>query len=864
MRKLLGAVCAAILVASVIIHAQSSRAVPPADNESPQLWFVELASTPAVEGTATTALEREEADFHATAGGAGIRYTERRHFRTLWNGLSVAATARDISKIRGLPGVQAVYPVATVEPMQQEQPTGVVADLITAIKMTGADVAQSELGLTGRGVRVAVIDSGIDFDHPDLGGCFGPGCRVNEGFDFVGDAFNGSNTPVSDPIPDDCAGHGTHVAGIIGANGTLKGVAPNVTFHAYRVFGCTGGTPTDIVLAALERAFADGTDVVNMSLGSGYLWPQDPLALASNRLVRRGVVVVASIGNAGDTGLYSSGTPGVGRDVIGVASVDNTHANLSAFTISPDSMAIGYIAAAAAPAPPTTGTFPMARTGTSTTTNDACAMLPPGSLTGSVALIRRGACGFYVKAFNAQAAGAAGVVLYNNAPGFLNATVAGTPPITIPVVAVTAAKGTFIDSRLASGPVMMTWTNQVASELNPTGGLISSFSSYGLAPDLSFKPDISAPGGSIRSTLPLEQGGFGVLSGTSMSSPHVAGAVALLLQAHPDLNPNEVQERLQNSARPGLWWGNPSLGFPDNVHRQGAGLVRIDDAVLTEAEISPSSLALGEIENGTVSRLLRIRSLERHRRRGRPRDDDRVTYTLSHQAAVATGPNTFTPAFFASFATVQFSSPTVTVGGRRHNDEDLVLVTITPPPAADGSRLFGGYIVFTPDDGSPVLRVPYAGYKGDYQAIQVLTSAPDGNPRLASFDPTAPGALRPRPAGAIFTMQGNDVPYIVVHLDHQSRELKMEVFDVATGRSLNFADDEDFLPRNSSATSFFVIPWDGTTMRRAGGRTRAVPNGTYRIELSILKALGDRRNPAHFEHWTSPNITIARPAAGTP
>jgi len=292
----------------------------------------------------------------------------------------------------------------------------------------------------------------------------------------------------------------------------------------------------------------------------------------------------------------------------------------------------------------------MARTGTSTTTNDACAMLPPGSLTGTVALIRRGACGFYVKAFNAQAAGAAGVVLYNNAPGFLNATVAGTPPITIPVVAVTAAKGTFIDSRLASGPVMMTWTNQLASELNPTGGLISSFSSYGLAPDLSFKPDISAPGGSIRSTLPLEQGGFGVLSGTSMSSPHVAGAVALLLQAHPDLNPNEVQERLQNSARPGLWWGNPSLGFPDNVHRQGAGLLRIDDAVLTEAEISPSSLALGEIESGTVSRLLRIRSLERHRRHGRRRDDDRVTYTLSHQAAVATGPNTFTPAFFASSA----------------------------------------------------------------------------------------------------------------------------------------------------------------------------------------------------------------------
>jgi minor extracellular serine protease Vpr len=92
----------------------------------------------------------------------------------------------------------------------------------------------------------------------------------------------------------------------------------------------------------------------------------------------------------------------------------------------------------------------------------------------------------------------------------------------------------------------------------------------------------------------------------------------------------------------------------------------------------------------------------------------------------------------------------------------------------------------------------------------------------------------------------------------------MEVIDVATGKSLNFADDEDFLGRNSAANTFFAFSWDGTTMKRPGGRSRAVPNGTYRIELSVLKALGDRRNPAHFERWSSPNITIARPTPTTP
>ena len=99
--------------------------------------------------------------------------------------------------------------------------------------MTGVDVAQNTLGLSGRGVKVAVIDTGIDYHHPDLGGCFGRGCRVEKGFDFVGDAFNAdptspayNPTPVPDPDPDDCNGHGTHVSGIIGANGGLTGVAP--------------------------------------------------------------------------------------------------------------------------------------------------------------------------------------------------------------------------------------------------------------------------------------------------------------------------------------------------------------------------------------------------------------------------------------------------------------------------------------------------------------------------------------------------------------------------------------------------------------------------------------------------------------
>ena len=257
------------------------------------------------------------------------------------------------------------------------------------------------------------MDTGIDIDHPALGGngvngaTPFPSLRVTHGWDFVGNLFNADSTspsynpvPAPGPNPDDCQAHGTHVAGIVGANGGpggIKGVAPGVTFGAYRVFGCVGSTTADIMISAMERALADGLHVLNMSIGSSFQWPQYPTAQASDRLVNKGMVVVASIGNSGANGLYSAGAPGVGKKVIGVASFDNTHSTLSTFTVSPDNLPIGYGPATGSPLPPTSGMAPMARTGTATTGNDACNAVAPaaGSLSGKVALIRRGACGFH-------------------------------------------------------------------------------------------------------------------------------------------------------------------------------------------------------------------------------------------------------------------------------------------------------------------------------------------------------------------------------------------------------------------------------------------------------------------------------------
>jgi minor extracellular serine protease Vpr len=844
------------LVLAVLLLGAGARAqtIDVSGNESPRAWFVELSSAPGVEGTSPSTLKSEKQAFRAAARQAGLKYTERFAFDTLFNGISVSVDRADVGLLSQIQGVKNVWPVHTYA----IPPTTDVAnpELISAITMTGADIAQSALHLTGAGVRVAVMDTGIDYRHPDLGGCFGPGCRVAFGTDLVGDAYDaGQANPIVAPDPDpmDCAGHGTHVSGIIGARAAspagVTGVAPGVTFGAYRVFGCAGSTSDEIMIRAMELALADHMQILNMSIGEAFTWAQSPTAVAASRLVNHGMVVVASIGNSGLNGLYSGGAPGLGEKVIGVASFDNTFINgLNSFTVSTDpGRLFGYFNGSGSPIAPTSGSFELARTGTQTTAADGCAALPAGSLSGKVALVRRGTCGFAVKVANAQAAGAAGVVLYNNQNTGL-ITPAVTPPTpTIPVVFVTQADGNALDSRLAAGSVTLTWTAQLTSSPNTlTAGLISSFSSYGVAPDLTLKPDIGAPGGFIRSTFPLALGGYANLSGTSMASPHVAGAAALFLEAHPRTSAQAVRDFLQNTASPKAWFGNPGLGFLDNVHRQGAGMLRIDKAVTATTAATPGKLSLGESQAGPATRTITLTNT----------GSSDVTFTATTTPALATGPNTFAPSFFVGNADVAFSATSVTVpaGGSAS-----VSATITAPPdaALPDNSLYGGYLVFTPDDGSATLRVPFAGFKGDYQSIQVLTPTVNGFPWLARV---VGSSLVREAAGAIFNLAAGDLPTFVVHLNHQSRIFRMEVFDAATGRAWHRADNESFVSRNSTAAGFFAIPWNGVTVIGNGNGAKGilVPAGTYAMKVSVLKALGDENNPADWEIWTSPAFSITR------
>ncbi|TDE00409.1 S8 family serine peptidase [Jiangella asiatica] len=845
-------------------------------------WFVELTSEPVAEGGTRAAARRQQDRLLAEAATLDADLDVRYRYDRLWNGLSVTASQADIARIAGSREVTAVYPVVAVE---APDPAQTVPAMDSALGMTGADIAQSELGLTGEGLQVGIIDTGIDIDHPDLGGDGEPGGtvfptdRVVAGHDFVGDHYNADDTsaayqptPQPDDNPDDCNGHGSHVAGIVGANGDsatggVLGVAPGVEFGAYRVFGCGGSTTSDIILAALERAHADGMDVVNMSLGAGFVtWPEYPTAVASDALADAGIVVVASIGNNGASGTWSAGAPGVGDKVIGVASFDNTEYDAQMFTASPDDREFGYSPAAAAPDVPTEGSLPMSRTGTPAATADACTATGPlPDLTATAALIERGTCSFYEKAINAQNAGAAAVVLYNNVAGAFAPTVAPTtpadPPVTIPVVAVSQADGLELDSRIAAGTTTLTWTDETTTVENVTGGLISSFSSYGMAADLTLKPDLGAPGGLIRSTYPLESDGYAVISGTSMASPHVAGAVALLLEAHPELEVGEVRDVLQNHADPADWSLVPDQGYVEPALRQGAGMLDVDAAILAETAVTPGKVSLGESETGPATRTLTLTNA----------GDADVTYELSHIDTVSTGDAPNNPGFYLGGATVDFGASSVTVpaGG-----EASLEVTVTAPDEPALGQ-YGGYLVLTPADGEP-LRVPYAGFIGDYQDLPILTDAGFGLPglgdvtacdRYVGVDCTMGGEYALLPDGATFTMTEGDYPVIIAHLEHQAQNVSVQLFharaDGTAGRpyagSLNTVLSEDFVGRSGAATAFTPYVWDGTRPRGTGTDRRVeVPDGRYVLRLTATAPLGDPSNPDHVETWDSPVITVDR------
>ncbi|KAF2757740.1 subtilisin-like protein [Pseudovirgaria hyperparasitica] len=398
---------------------------------------------------------------------------------------------------------------------------------------TGVDKLH-EAGIKGKGALVALVDSGIQYTHPALGGGIGEGFTVSGGFDLVGDSWP-ATAPEPDNDPYDVFGHGTHCAGIIaGKSEQFTGVAPEANLFGVKVFGSSGYSDEATVIEGFLKAYESGADIISASLGERSGFTTNALAVVASRLVDAGVVVVVAAGNDGIDGPFAASNGASGKHSLTVASAEagalpaNTF-NAKFITNSiVEETEIAYLLGQ--------GSFPKTLldiiikplTLNISVESDACSPLPQDTpqLNETVVLVRLGGCTIDAKWINIAARGAQYALFYNTDAPIM-------PPLgTVsqnPIAVIEAQAGqTIIEAIQKGGNVTASFNvdaNHYVGVYNSGAGRPARYSSWGGTYDLALKPDISAPGTRILSSYPTNE--FRILSGTSMATPYIAGVAAL-------------------------------------------------------------------------------------------------------------------------------------------------------------------------------------------------------------------------------------------------------------------------------------------------------------------------------------------------
>ncbi len=555
----------------------------------------------------------------------------------------------ELGSIAALPGVARLETPTLVRPTRQD-----------SVPLIGAPALwENSTPLTGLGMRIGIIDTGIDYFHADFGGAGDPNAygaddhtiiegtsfptaKVAGGIDLAGDGYdssglNGSTTPTPDDDPIDCQGHGTHVAGIAGGTGVLTsgtsyagpfnasldpnnfnltpGVAPEASLYAIKIFGCEGST--DLLLAALEWATdpdgdtnpADRLDVVNASLGSDF----DNGASTAERdaitaLTSAGSLFVASAGNGAgeDRTYFTAGFPASAPAALSVGASLKQPVSMSFLTLevtSPSAVGGLYPVGQGAVGPN------IGDLGTVTATIElaepelGCDPLSnPTVVAGKIALVKRGTCTFVTKAGHAADAGAIGMIFVNNTYGDfpMNAFSATNDPPDIPMWSLRRADG---EKLWAAAPLSATMTDGVTMEVSFGPDFPALFSARGPTVEQRLlKPDLMAPGVNIFSALHGSGVDGAAMSGTSMACPTAAGAAALLRQGLPALGPLEIKQRMVSTGQPVL--NSYEEAFPASI--AGAGRLQIDAALTAtitatvDGLVGEAGVSFGSIRTATA------------------------------------------------------------------------------------------------------------------------------------------------------------------------------------------------------------------------------------------------------------------------
>ncbi|RPE81328.1 S8 family serine peptidase [Vulcaniibacterium tengchongense] len=757
---------------------------------------------------------------------------------------------------------------------------------------------QHRRGALGEGVVVGVIDSGINFGSPSFAAVGGDGYRHRNplgsgnhlgtcapggvdagrcndkligGYDFVCGApanLCGVAGLREEPGFGDSNGHGSHTASTAAGNvrtATLRGVqrrisgvAPHANLIAYDV--CYTEIATDRGLcpnvssvAAVNQAMADGVDVINFSIGGGTSPWSEAVSQAFLAATDAGIFVAASAGNSGPASgtlghvepwVATAGALQHGRGgfdfLLAVTGPGTPPANLQDIALAPGSGGIEH----AADIP---GTTPLRASAGIDTASDGCAAYPPGAFQGAIALVRRGTCNFSVKANNAAAAGAIAVVIANNQPGVTTPSVPGT---TVPVFLVAQGDGDALRD-FAQAHAEATAAIPFPATVRPnTPDQMGDFSSRGpTAYDL-VKPDVAAPGvavlaASAGDTIAGHEDLVELLNGTSMASPHVAGAAALLRQLHPSWSAAEIKSALMMTAKERVLKEDGAT--PADPFARGAGRIRVDLAAraglvmdeTTENFLAADPAAGGQVHALNLPSLGNARCIERCRFERTFRGTRRpVAFWLARLEGVR---GTVSPAVFAvgagqrvklkievdtrrlpadgrwHFGRVELKP----LGGFRSPELHLPVAVAVPEPA----------IVVAPDAGIELTLA--AGQSG-----QAQLSVGNGGGGVLQFRRDDS-----RPVGAMLHASTNDGVTVgtraTFYTDQNTGSYAADDFDVEEPVTLNFLSANGFTPSGNPVASiaqsvtWAVFPDAGgvpagnpqTSRERAVWSYTSAPNG---------------------------------------
>lgn len=712
-------------------------------------------------------VKNEQESFLSNVKKNNIDFKVKNTFTTVVNGVSGEVEYGKIEELEKLSNVESVSIVNEYERPKEKPEMISSKNMVEAIQTWNA-------GYNGKGMVVGIIDTGIDYTHPDmkLSADTQPRLSQSKVADLIksnnlkgkyytakvpyGYNYADKNAEILDLGPD-ASMHGMHVAGTVGANGDetkdgIKGIAPEAQLLALKVFGNDPGMQStfgDIYIKAIDDGIILGADVMNMSLGSpaGFVDSNSIEQQAIDRAVNNGVLMSISAGNnaqIGDGGtnpLASNpdigmvGAPGLSTNSIAVASIENDKITLDQMTIKVGNETLP-IAYKAQDSPNPVEVFGKTAEKDVVYAGDGSpAQYKDKDVKGKIVFVVRTATNPNYSEIqkNAEAVGAAGVIVRGHASHGDYVSMALSSP-TIPLVSLSQSDGNTLETKMkaAGGTAKVTFTGKKATVVNSAAGTMSTFSSWGVTPELNLKPEITAPGGQIYSTL--NDGKYGVMSGTSMAAPHVSGGSSLVLQRvhelFPELKGSDLVKRakvmLMNTAK--IVQDASNGNTPYSPRLQGAGLMQLYSAVTTPLYVVNKGTNEGKIELKEISSDKFTMTVTATNFSNKD-----VTYNVGASVLTDATTGSGSTARLAlkdkvvSKAKVTIDTPKVTLFA--NTSKDITIQVDLSDAKKDLETLMKngyfveGFVTLTSDDQNnplPNISVPYVGFKGDWNKPPVL------------------------------------------------------------------------------------------------------------------------------------------------